>query len=122
MTRRTSRKHRQSVPRWQRYWWLLPVVVLVAVVGWLATGPEWTRPRSGKPTPQKLPPGYVTAFSRVTEEYQRFHAKSLTDREAAMQFDKATEHMLHHEYAASAELLEAIAKKAPVPAIFNNLG
>ena len=32
MTRRTSRKHRQSVPRWQRYWWLLPVVVFTSSV------------------------------------------------------------------------------------------
>lgn len=122
MIRRSSRNHRRSLPKWQRYWWILPVAVVVGCVGWLATGPEWSRPRSGKPTQQKLPPGYVTAFAKVTEEYQRFHAKPLTDPTAAGQFDEATEHMLHHEYAATAELLEAVVKKAAVPAVFNNLG
>ena len=115
-------KHKRPVSKLRRYWWLAPVLMGVAFIFWLATGPEWSRPRTGATTDLRLPPGYVTAFPTVAKEYQRFYGKPLANQQLAGQFDQSTRDMREHAYGQAAEKLEAIAAKAAVPAVFNDLG
>ena len=65
-------KTKREVSKVRQYWWLAPVLMGVAFIGWVATGPEWSRPRTGATTDLRLPPGFVTAFATVATEYQRF--------------------------------------------------
>src|SRR5689334_6806685 len=113
---------RRQVSMTRRYWWVAPVALAVLFVGWVATGPDWSKPRHGKPTDHALPPGYVGVFATVSAEYARYSGKTLQDPDVAGRFDQASRHMMAHDYGSAAELLEAIAKKAPVPAVFNDLG
>jgi len=122
MARELRVRNKRPVSKVRRYWWLAPVLLVVAFIAWLATGPEWSRPRTGKTTDLRLPPGYVTAFATVSQEYQRFYGKPLQSTELAGQFDRSTRLMKEHDYGQAAEMLEAIAAKAAVPAVFNDLG
>ena len=122
MPREHRVRNKRPVSKLRLYWWLAPVLVLVALIFWVATGPEWSRPRSGNPTTLRLPPGYVTAYTAVAQEYRKFHGKPLQDKELPGQFDLATRHMTEHDYGQAAEMLELIARKAAVPAVFNDLG
>src|SRR5712692_8113880 len=119
---RTSVKTKHPVSRLRRYWWLLPVLAGVALLGWTVTGPEWSRPRNGKTSDMAPLPGYVMSYATVTQEYLRFHGKPLKDDALAAQFLQATQDMGKRDYGAAAQLLEEIVKKAAVPAVFNNLG
>jgi hypothetical protein len=106
----------------RRYWWLAPVLMVVGFIVWVATGPEWSRPRTGKTTDHSLPPGYVSSFQTVQQEFQRFNGRALPNNDLAGQFDAATQFMKQHDYNGAALSLEEVAKKAAVPAVFNDLG
>src|SRR5258706_8124943 len=106
MPRDVRMKNKRPVSKLRRYWWLPPVLLAVAFVFWVATGPEWSRPRNGNPTDHTLPPGYVTAFATVAQEYQRFDGKPLQDKNIGAQFDQATRHMTEHDYGLAAQMLE----------------
>jgi hypothetical protein len=120
--RHTHVKNNREASKVRRYWWLAPVLLVVAFIGWVATGPEWSRPRTGNPTVPDLPPGYVSAYATVVQEYQRFEGHPLQDKELGGRFDSATQLMKQHDYGAAADALEEVAKKAAVPAVFNDLG
>jgi hypothetical protein len=121
-SKRTVSRSKRPVSNVRRYWWLAPVLVLVAFVLWLATGPEWSRPRTGKTTDLTLPPGYVTSFATVVEEYHRFYGKPLQDKELSGRFESGTRYMTQHDYVQAAQVLEEVARTAAVPAVFNDLG
>ena len=78
-------KNKREVSLIRRYWWLAPVLLVVAFIAWVATGPEWSRPRTGNPTVHELPPGYVSNFATVAQEYQRFNGRPVQDKELAGQ-------------------------------------
>ena len=92
------------------------------LLAWTVTGPEWSRPRTGKTTDMAPLPGYVLSYATVSQEYQRFTGKALKDDALAAQFAAATQHMSKHDYGSAAQMLEEISKKAAVPAIYNDLG
>jgi hypothetical protein len=122
MQRERRVRSKRTTSKVRRYWWLAPVLVIVALILWVATGPEWSRPRSGKTSDLSLPPGYVTSFSTVSQEYQRFYGKPLQDRELNPRFDNATRFMTQHNYIQAAQVLEDISRVAALPAVFNDLG
>ncbi|MBS1858532.1 MAG: hypothetical protein JST11_24400 [Acidobacteria bacterium] len=115
-------RHKRPVSKVRRYWWLAPVLLGVAFILWLATGPQWTSPRVGKGTALDLPHGYISAFGVVAEEYKRYYGKALQDHSMGGQFDQSTRLMKDHSYSMAAQSLEAIAQKASVPSVYNNLG
>jgi hypothetical protein len=106
----------------RRYWWLAPVLLAVSFILWLATGPEWSQPRTGRTSDLALPPGYVGAFQTVQQEFLRFNGHALDSKDLAADFDAATQSMKQHDYSGAAQSLEDVVKQAPVPAVFNNLG
>ena len=122
MAREARVRSKRPASRVRRYWWLPPVLAGVLFLTWLMTGPEWSRPRSGKTTAMGPLPGYVLSFATVAEEYRRFYGKELKDPAIAAQFAQATQLMNRHDYGSSASSLEEVAKTAAVPAVFNNLG
>lgn len=111
--RRVRRRRRPLV---MRYWWLLLVAALaVAAPGIL----HWLMTPHFKQVPLQ---GYVTDPAKVEEEYLALTGKSLQDASAIQQFEQATQLMLMGNYTNAAILMEGASKKAPVPAVFNNLG
>jgi hypothetical protein len=122
MARDHRTKNKRPVSKLRLYWWVAPVLLGVALIFWVATGPEWSRPRNGNPTDHSLPPGYVSAFTTVAQEYQKLDGKALQDKDLGAQFDQATRHMAEHDYGLAAQMLEEVAKKAAVPAVYNDLG
>jgi hypothetical protein len=115
-------RSKRQVSKARRYWWLAPVIAIVLLIAWVATGPEWSKPRHGTTTTRGLPAGYVSSFATVDTEFVRYNGKQLQDNELAGQFEQASRHMADHDYGVAAELLDSISKKAAVPAVFNNLG
>jgi hypothetical protein len=101
---------------------MAPVAALLALLAWTVTGPEWSRPRTGKTTDMAPLPGYVLSYATVSQEYLRFTGKALKDDALAAQFAAATQHMSKHDYGSAAQMLEEISKKAAVPAVYNDLG
>jgi hypothetical protein len=116
------RKRKRPVSKVRLYWWLLPVLIFLALLGWIATGPQWSGPRAGKTTEMKALPGYISDFATVMQEYRRFYGKPLEKPELAKQFEAATQVMTKHDYLTAAGMLEEVAKQAAVPAVFNDLG
>jgi tetratricopeptide (TPR) repeat protein len=106
----------------RKYWWLALVLAGVALLAWTVTGPEWSRPRTGKASDMAPLPGYIMNFETVTQEYLRYNGKPLKDDAMAAQFNLAAQDMAKRDYGSAADLLEGIVKKAAVPAVFNNLG
>jgi len=108
------RRHRRR-PLLVRYWWLVPLVLLLALVPAV-----WNWMFNPRAIHAPLP-CYITDTSRVEEEYVTFLGRP-ADPAATAQFDRASELMRHGSYGTAANVLEAAAKDLPVPALFNNLG
>src|SRR5215831_9166828 len=106
MAREARVRSKRPASRVRRYWWLPPVLAGVLFLVWLMTGPEWSRPRSGKTTGMRPLPGYVLSFTTVTEEYRRFYGKALKDTAVAAQFAQATQMMSRRDYGGSAWSLQ----------------
>ena len=107
------RRHRTSLVR--RFWWVGLVVLAAGVAG----ASFYFRPHSQGAQPVE---GYVIDPSALAEQYIRQTGKPLTSSEPRQDFDQATVRMLHRDYQTAAALLEQVAKAAPVPVVFNNLG
>lgn len=111
-----SRRHRhRRRPFLVRYWWLVPLaVVLTAVpVIW-----HWVFAASMSHEPL---PGYISDTIRIEDEYVTFTGKPL-DAGAMAQFEHATQLMITGNYSTAAIVLENAAKVIPIPAVFNDLG
>ena len=108
------RRHRRR-PLLVRYWWLAPLVLLLALVPGV-----WNRMFNPRANYAPLP-GYITDTSRVEQEYMTFLGRP-ADPAATAQFERASGLMRHGSYSTAANVLEAAAKDLPVPAVFNNLG
>jgi hypothetical protein len=122
MPREHRVRHKRPVSKVRRYWWVAPVVLGVGFIFWVATGPNWSSPRAGKATALELPRGYIGEFGVVTQEYKRYYGKAQADNSLGAEFDQATRYMKDHSYSMAAQSLAAIAEKASVPSVFNNLG
>jgi hypothetical protein len=115
------KKTRQNRSLVRRYWWLVPVLACVGMIGWLATGPRWSRSRIGPPTGRMMP-GYIAGAQNMTQEYQRFYGKPLGNSEVERAFEQADQRVRARDYSSAAGLLEQVSKVAAVPVVFNNLG
>jgi len=123
-----------KVPK--KYWWLIPVGVPIAVALIAATpllmkactpGPA---PGPGTPPPSitNIAGGdivygdkIVTNINIIASEYERQTGKPLSD-DLRRQIEAAVTAADQNNHAESARILEQVAKAAPVPAIYHNLG
>jgi len=100
---------------------LAPVLGCVAMIVWIATGPEWSR------TPFSLPggkpiAGYLADKQKMMQEYRQFYGKPLNDAGIERGFDQAGQYVSLKDYSGAVGLLEQVSKVAAVPVVFNNLG
>src|SRR3954454_10089018 len=102
-SRSRSSVKKQPVSKVRRYWWLAPVAAALALLGATITGPEWSRPRTGKASDMGPLPGYVMNYATVTQEYLRFNGKPLKDDVLAAQFNQAAQHMSKRDYGSAAQ-------------------
>ena len=109
-----SRRHRRR-PFLVRYWWLVPLVVVLVAAPWVW---QWMFGPQSRREPLA---GYIADTNQIEAEYRTFMGKPL-DPAAAAQFDRATELMRQGNYGSAAITLENAAKQIPVPAVFNDLG
>jgi hypothetical protein len=119
LKRKKKKKHDQSLVR--KYWWLVPVLALAVIIAWLATGPEWSRPRISPPTGRMMP-GYLASAQTMMQEYQHFYGKPLNNAEMERAFQQADERVRASDYSNAVGLLEEVSKVAAVPVVFNDLG
>ncbi len=116
-----KKKTRQNRSLVRKYWWLVPVLACVGMIGWLATGPRWSRSRIGPPTGRMMP-GYIAGAQNMTQEYQRFYGRPLGNSEVERAFEQADQRVRARDYSTAAGLLEQVSKVAAVPVVFNDLG
>ena len=116
-----KKKTRQDRSLVHKYWWLVPVLACVGMIGWLATGPRWSRTRISPPTGRMMP-GYLAGAQNLTREYQRFYGKPLSNSEVERAFEQADQCVRANDYSKAAGLLEQVSKVAAVPLVFNDLG
>jgi hypothetical protein len=137
--RRKRTKRSQSLVG--KYWWVVPVLGSVGMIGWIASGPRWSRPTIDTPDNKPLP-GYVASMRTLTQEYVHFygqplrHAGNDAGNDAAndagtpvgnnagieREFEQASQLVGARDYAGAVGLLTQVAKVAAVPVVFNNLG
>ena len=117
--RKKKTKQNRSLVR--KYWWLVPVLACVGMIGWLATGPRWSRTRIG-PSTGRMMPGYISGAQNMTQEYLRFYGKPLSNAEVESAFEQADQRVRAKDYSTAAGLLEQVSKVAAVPVVFNDLG
>jgi hypothetical protein len=91
------------------------------MVGWVATGPRWSRPRISAPT-GKIITGYVASVLDLKQEYAHFYGKPLNNVVVEQGFERANQRVRAQDYANAVGFLEQVAKVAAVPVVFNNLG
>ena len=108
---RRKKKTRQNPSLVRKYWWLVPVLACVAMIGWLATGPRWSRSRIGPPTGRMMP-GYISGAQNMTQEYQRFYGKPLSNSEIERAFEQADQRVRAGDYSTAAGSLEQVSKVA----------
>jgi hypothetical protein len=117
--KKKRREHSPSSVR--KYWWLVPVLGGVGMIGWVAIGPRWSRAQITQPGGKPLE-GYVTDSPKLTEEYRHFYGKALNNSDVEKEFDAATVRMSARDFPGAVGLLEQVSKVAAVPVVFNNLG
>ncbi len=115
-TARSRVKGRSRKPFLQRYWWAVLLAISgVAVAVWLIE-----KPPGGKRARPLV--GYETQAAALDREFSRFEGKALADPGIHAQFEQAAKLALTGQYTAALLLLDAVAKKAPVPVVFNDMG
>ena len=117
--KRKKKKNSRSLVR--KYWSLVPVLLGVGMIGWIATGPKWSRARINRPGGKTIA-GYVTDTQKMTQEYVHYYGKPLNNAEIERGFDQANERVSERDYSNAVGLLEQVSKVAAVPVVFNNLG
>lgn len=105
----------------RKYWWVVPVFVGVGMIGWIATGPQWSRARIRTPGGPPIT-GYLTNKQEMTQEYAHYYGKPLNNAEIERGFDQANLRVTAKDYTNAVGLLEQVSKVAAVPLVFNNLG
>src|ERR1035441_10777362 len=73
--KRKKKKRRRSLVL--KYWCLPPVLGCVAMIAWLATGPQWSRARILRPWGKPVA-GYVADTRKLTQEYRNFRSEEHT--------------------------------------------
>jgi hypothetical protein len=91
------------------------------MIGWIATGPKWSRARIMRPT-RKTIVGYVGDTQKLTQEYVHYYGKRIENAEIERGFDEANERAVTGDFSNAVGLLEQVSKAAAVPVVFNNLG
>jgi hypothetical protein len=117
-TRRKKKKKSRSLVR--KYWLLAPVLLGVGMIGWIATGPRWSRARISRPGGKTIA-GYVADTQKLTQEYVHYYGKPLNNAEIERGFEQAVERITGGDYSNAVGLLEQVSKTAAVPVVFNNL-
>ena len=118
---RRKKKKKENRSLAGKYWWLVPVLGCVGMIGWIATGPRWSRPQISTPTGKPIA-GYVASTLTMTEEYAHFYGKPLNNAEIERGFEQANQRMRAQDYTSAVRFLEPVSKVAAVPVVFNNLG
>ena len=116
-----KKKKKQRLFLVRRYWWLVPVLGCIGMILWIATGPEWSRPRITAPTGKPME-GFVANTRQMTQEYAHFYGKQLNNTETEQGFERAIQRVRAKDYSDAAVMLEQVSKVAAVPVVFNNLG
>ena len=116
-----KKKKKKSLPMVRRYWWVVPAVAGVGMIGWIATGPRWTRARISTPGGPPIA-GYLTDKQAMKQEYAHYYGKQLSGAEVERAFDLANQRVTARDYTNAVGLLEQVSKTAAVPMVFNNLG
>ena len=117
-----SSKKKKKRSRLRQYWWLVPALLGVTLLGWLATGPRWSRARIEVPSAGSPVTGYTANTQTVMQEYLHYYGKPLADADTERLSNQANERVVAKDYANAVGMLEQVAKVAAVPAVFNNLG
>jgi hypothetical protein len=127
-----------SYPR--KYWWVvvvaLPVILaLIAIMPSLSKKPDKAdKPAGGIDTSIKGNNNTVSNVidnsskmtvinnvSLIASEYEKFTGQALTD-DLKQQIERAVAAAVNNNHSESIRLLEQVVSRAPVPAIYNNLG
>ena len=116
-----KKKKKKTLPMVRRYWWVAPVLAGVLVIGWIATGPRWTRARINTPGGPPIA-GYLTSQQDMRQEYAHYYGKQLSNPEVERGFELANQRVTAKDYTNAVGLLEQVSKIAAVPMVFNNLG
>jgi hypothetical protein len=116
-----KKKKKKSESPVRKYWWLVPVLGCVGMIGWIATGPRWSRARILRPWGKPVA-GYVADTRKMTQEYRHFYGKPLNNAEIERGFEQANQRVSARDYTRAVGLLEQVSKVAAVPVVFNNLG
>jgi hypothetical protein len=67
-------------------------------------------------------PGYITDADVLRQEFLRFQGRPLVDPAIEQTFDRASDLMNQAEYSSDTILVATLAKSAPLPVVYNNLG
>jgi tetratricopeptide (TPR) repeat protein len=98
----------------KKLWWLAAIVVpiLVAVIAKLPLGGD--SPVAGTT--------YVTNMSVIENEYKLIVGQPLEDSDLKQKIQRAIELGKAHDFPAASALLQEAIQRAPIPALYNNLG
>jgi tetratricopeptide (TPR) repeat protein len=111
--RKRRRRRSRPLPLWP-----LGVLVLIATV----TGLVWfVLGRLTRSSNQTLA-GYIDSVATLRQEYVHFYNRPLPDPAIERDFQYAAARVARGDYSGAAASLENTAKKAPLPAVFNDLG
>jgi tetratricopeptide (TPR) repeat protein len=105
---------RRTVDYSKKYWWLGAMVIplLVAIIAKLPFGSD--SPVSGTT--------YITSMTLIENQYQEIKGQPLNDPELKEKIQRAIDLGKKHYFDEAAKLFQEVAQRAPVPAIYNDLG
>ncbi|HKW03101.1 MAG TPA: hypothetical protein VJN96_24960 [Vicinamibacterales bacterium] len=115
----------------KKYWWVVAVVVPI-VLALIAIVPQLRKPAGGSGGGTTITGGtntivygtnntFITNVNVFAREYELQTGQPLSD-ELRKQIEAAVAAAQQNNHAESARLFEQVAKVAPIPAIYNNLG
>ena len=111
---RKKKKKSESLVR--KYWWVVPLLGCVGMIGWIATGPRWSRAPNSRPGGKPIA-GYVASTQKMTQEYAQFYGKQLNNAGIERAFDQANQSVNAMDYTKALGLLEQVSKVAAVPVV-----
>ena len=115
------RKKNKGPSAIRKYWWLVPSLAVVGLIGYVATGPKWSRAHIETPKGRPIT-GYLADVRVMSREYEHFYGKPLNNAEVETRFEMANKSVAEKDYTNAVGFLEQVAKVAAVPAVFNNIG
>jgi tetratricopeptide (TPR) repeat protein len=112
----------------KKYWWVL-LIALPITLAVIKEAPDLAKlfRASAEPAMQKgtINIGsmvFINSMSVIESQYEKAHGQPLKDEDVKQKFERASTLAEEGSYKDAIALLEEIAPKADVPAIFNNLG